>query len=618
MPCSANYLALRAAFGELLKPPPELSLAEWSEEHIQLPQGQSARPGRLRHWPYMREILQVMGDKTTERVTLMKSARLGFSKSIMFATGAYAATDPCPIILLVPTDDDARRFAVEEVEPIFESSPALSKLLRKGRNDGRNTLLRKTMAGGGSIKILSARAPRKLRAHDAKVLLVDEADGMEITAEGDPIALAIERTFAHADRKIIIGSTPVDEGISVVERSYGESDQRIFEVPCPRCGVFFEIQWENIRWPQDETGYRPDLAYCECPACKERIENREKPAMVHKGQWRATRPEVIGHAGFRIGALVSLLPNADWPKLAEKWLAAKRSGPAEMQVFVNLMLGRPWRTTIRRVDAETLREKAEPIGLSRLPAEVLLLTCGGDVQDDRIEAVVIGWSLEGAPTALAHLVFEGNTLEDAVWAKFDAWLKSKWRHPNGWLLGVDACAVDSGGREGRTQKVYDWTTPRIGRGIYPIKGVSGPKQVWKRAEKVLGAKGSEIPLFNIAVDVVKTQVLDALATDAFDEQGERVKHGMRFSDDLPDEYFAQVTNEVRKIKYERNRPKIVFEVKREGLPVEAFDGTVYAYAVKNAAVMRAINLRERAERREEAQAKPKKRSIGAMAAALNG
>jgi phage terminase large subunit GpA-like protein len=207
MPRSANYLALRAAFGELLKPPPELSLAEWSEEHIQLPQGQSARPGRLRHWPYMREILQVMGDKTTERVTLMKSARLGFSKSIMFATGAYAATDPCPIILLVPTDDDARRFAVEEVEPIFESSPALSKLLRKGRNDGRNTLLRKTMAGGGSIKILSARAPRKLRAHDAKVLLVDEADGMEITAEGDPIALAIERTFAHADRKIIIGST---------------------------------------------------------------------------------------------------------------------------------------------------------------------------------------------------------------------------------------------------------------------------------------------------------------------------------------------------------------------------------------------------------------------------
>ena len=39
--------------------------------------------------------------------------------------------------------------------------------------------------------------------------MVDEADGMEVGAEGDPIKLGERRTQTFANRKIIIGSTPV-------------------------------------------------------------------------------------------------------------------------------------------------------------------------------------------------------------------------------------------------------------------------------------------------------------------------------------------------------------------------------------------------------------------------
>jgi phage terminase large subunit GpA-like protein len=605
-------------FGTLLQPPPHLKLSEWSEENIVLPEGQSVRPGRLLHWPYMRDILDAIGDRDLERVTVQKSARVGFSKSLIFAIAAAAATNPAPIILLVPTDPDARRFAVEEVEPIFESSPALKGLLKRGRSDGRNTLLRKSLLGGGSIKILSARAPRKLRAHDAKFLFVDEADGMEITAEGDPISIATGRTFAHGDRKIVVGSTPTEEGVSFIERQFEESDQRIFEVPCPACGAFFEIVWEeHIKWPQDETGYRFDQAYCECPHCQHAIQERDKPAMVHAGRWRATKPEVLNHAGFRINALVSLLPNAAWSKLAAEFVKAKRGGPAELQPFVNLVLGRPWRLALRRVDADTLSDRAEPIGLTRIPPEVLLLTVGTDVQDNRIEAVVIGWSLQGAPTALAHVVFQGNTLEDEVWKTFDTWLKSKWRHPNGGLMAVDACAIDSGGREGRTQKVYDWCAARASRNVFAIKGQPNARPVWKRADKVLGIKQTQVPLFNVGVDVVKTVVLDAIANEPFTEHGERRQNALRYSDDLPEGFYEQITNEVRKVKYEHNRPKIVFEVKRAGLPTEGLDCLVYGFAVKHAAVIRAINLQERSERRASDEPRPKRRSMGDYARALN-
>ena len=45
--------------------------------------------------------------------------------------------------------------------------------------------------------------------------------------------------------------------------------------------------------------------------------------MVTKGQWRATAPEVRRHAGFRLNALVSLVPNAKWSDLAREFLKVK-------------------------------------------------------------------------------------------------------------------------------------------------------------------------------------------------------------------------------------------------------------------------------------------------------
>src|SRR6202020_2550294 len=109
---------------------------------------------------------------------------------------------------------------------------------------------------------------------------------------------------------------------------------------------------------------------------------------------------------LRLNALVSLLPNAAWGKLAEEWLKAKRGGPAELQVFTNLILAKPWRTSINRLSAEVLAGRVEPIGLERIPEEIVLLTAGADVQDDRVEVCVLGWPLAGAPCVLAHAVID--------------------------------------------------------------------------------------------------------------------------------------------------------------------------------------------------------------------
>lgn len=168
---------LLSEFARLLRPPPKLTLSEWVEQNVVLWDGPNAGE-KFRPWAYQREMLDAMADPSIERVSIIKPARIGYTKGLIAALAAKSATAPCPMILLVPTDDDARGFAVDEVDPAFRASPALRSLIRQGRLDGRNTLTMRSLLGGGSIKILAARSPRNLRRHDAKVLFQDEIDAM--------------------------------------------------------------------------------------------------------------------------------------------------------------------------------------------------------------------------------------------------------------------------------------------------------------------------------------------------------------------------------------------------------------------------------------------------------
>ena len=436
-------------------------------------------------------------------------------------------------------------------------------------------------------------------------------------AEGDPISIAEKRTIAQAGRKIIVGSTPTEEGISVVERLYSESDQRVYEVPCPACGAFHEIHWEDIVC---EVEHDPTTAKYLCRSCGAFVEERNKPWMIANGRWRATRPEVANHRGYRVNALVSLLANATWPQLMAEWFRAKRGGPAEMQPFVNQVLGRTWKTSINAVDADVLRARVEPFGLptqSRpkvvIPRPVLLITVGADVQDDRIEASILGWPRTGAPYVLGHVTFDGNTLDDEVWSAFDKWLRAtRWRNERGWRMGIDAVAVDSGGREGRTQKIYNWCHARHSRRIYAVKGVSGPRRLWERAKKVKG----DMRLVNVAVDVAKTSCARHDIARPVPASAEWRARPSRSS------LFRQPPRGLVRAGHERASPASIswkppglrFELARPGSPNEALDCCVYAYAVRFSPAVLSIHLDERDARQPEpldgAAPRPPRRSWG--------
>lgn len=558
-------LARRAALAHLL-PPPRLPLSEWIERNVFLPDDVSAQPGPVRLWPYQREIADAIGDPAIERVTIVKPVRVGFTTMLTGALASFVANEPAPILALLPAEADCRDYMVSDVEPTFDASPALAGLLSPDTSDtGRNTLLSRRFPGG-SLKVVAAKAPRNLRRHNARVLFIDEADAMLPGSEGSSIPLAEKRTLSFPNRKIVLGSTPTEEETSNVLRAYAGSDRRIFEVPCPHCGHRFELLWEHIQWPEGQ----PEEAHAVCLANGCVIEEREKPAMVAAAAWRATVPEVKGHAGFRLNALVSLLANASWGKLAVEFRAAKADTDL-LRVFVNTILAQGWREAADTLDEAAIAGRVEPFGLNAIPPEVLAITVGVDVQDDRLKVSIVGWTRGDDALVLGHVVIWGSPADDTTWAELDELLRTTWTHPYGGKLKVDAAIVDSGDGDW-TDRVYGFCFPRLARKVWAGKGVGGTRPALVASKSPV--KGGR--LFIIGVDGIKTTILDRLRRAGGDEAPQ---NAIRLSVDLEPSYFEQLASEHRVLRYVRGQPVRRFE-RITGARAEALDCLVYAFAAR--------------------------------------
>ena len=545
-----------------LRPPPRQRMSDWIEAHVQLPDGVTSQPGPVRLWPFQREIADAIGDPALERVTLVKPVRVGFTTLLTSAVASFVANDPAPILYLLPTESDCRDYTVSDLEPIFGATPAVATALSGATASGddidRNTLMSRRFPGG-SLKIVAAKSPRNLRRHNVRVLMIDEADGMEATAEGSPIMLAEKRTMSFPDRKIIIGSTPVHEDTSQVLRSYAQSDKRIYEVPCPECAAFHEILWDAIRWDEG----KPETAHWVCPSCGSVVDEEKKAGIVAAGRWRATEPQIKGHAGFAMNALISLHANASWAKLALEFLGSKND-PVTLQTFVNTILGQGWRGEGEEIDEGALARLVAPdVRLDLVPEDVLILTVGIDVQHDRLEVTICGWTEAGRCDVLAHRVVWGAWNDDETWGELSDLLGQTWAHALGGKIGIDVVAIDSG--DGTTMdKVLAFTIGR--RKVFPIKGMGGNRAL---IEKSHSTRRSLQKLWLVGVDTAKHLLFRRFTGGA----------SIRLSPDLPPQWYEQATSDRVVTRYTRGQPLRTFE-RLPGKRAEALDCLVYALAAR--------------------------------------
>lgn len=570
-----NLLRVKNAAFMAFRPPEKLTLSEWADRYAFLSAESSAEGGRWHTLPYQKGIMDAITDAKIEQVTVMKSARVGYSKILNHTIAFHIHQDPCPIMLVQPTIEDAQGYSKEEIAPMLRDTPCLKGLVSESKaKDGANTILQKQFPGG-TLSLVGANSPRGFRRVSRRVVLFDEIDGYPASAgaEGDQIKLGIRRTEYYWNRTIVAGSTPTVKDFSRVERMFLQTDQRRYFVPCPDCGHMQYLKWPNIRWTDGD----PSTAgYC-CESCGVIIPHSKKRWMVERGEWRATAPGNGKHVGFHIWAAYSYSPNATWPNLVEEFLDAKNDAE-QLKTFVNTVLGETWEDEYAsKIGATDLLERAAGEQYQQYvpPVEVLALTIGCDVQDDRLSLSVWGWGREEEGWLIDRVKLYGSPSRPEVWKQLDEILQKPYLNEANEKMKVLCCAIDSGGHH--TQEVYQYSRERAAMGVIAIKGMSqkGKPPLGKASKVDVDYKGKALKkgaqLFPVGVDTVKSLLFGRLKHN---DPGAGYLH---FFPTIGADYFEELTAEKQILRFRNGYPERVW-VKKSQAPNEALDEMNYAYA----------------------------------------
>jgi phage terminase large subunit GpA-like protein len=499
-------------------------------------------------------------DPSVKQVVVMAGAQLGKSEALLNVIGYHIEYDPSPMLMMQPTVEMAQSFSKDRVTSgLLATTPSLNGKVKDPRaRDSGNTTLHKTFPAG-SLSMVGANSPAGLASRPIRVVLCDEVDRYPPSAgdEGDPIALATKRALTFWNRKIILVSTPTDKAHSRIEQAYLESDQRKYHVKCPHCDEAQELKWANVQWEDS----KPETAAYYCESCGCAWSDAQRHRAVSGGEWVAFAP-FAGIAGFHISALYS-----PWVSIADavdEFLKSKRD-PMRLKTWVNTFLGETWEEQGERVDDVDLMDRREDFG-DEVPDEVLLLTAGIDVQDDRLELEIVGWGKGEESWSMDYQTLYGDPSTPELWMQLDEVLRQKYTHPLYGEMIIRASCIDSGGHY--TQQVYNYARQRAGQRVFAIKGVGGEgKPIIGRPTKNNIGK---INLFPVGTDTAKELVYARLKmTDV----GGGYCH---FPLGREPEYFRMLTAEKKVTKYFKGRPK------REWVKVrqrnEALDCRVYATA----------------------------------------
>lgn len=563
-------------------PPPRLKYSEWAEKNFVLSTEDSAEPGKfnLDRAPYQIEMMDALNDKEVHIVVFMTSAQIGKTTIEKIFIGYHIDQDPCPMMLVLPSKDPlAKDWSRDRLAPMIRDCPSLAgKVGDPKLRDGENSTYHKKFPGG-LIVITGANNPNDLRSRPMRLLIYDEVDGFKDTAEGDPIGLAGKRQMTFRNRKSILVSTPTVEGTSRIESEYMKGTQEKWHLRCPHCGEYAFINFYGTKfehqWVTDKIAEVWDVKF-KCPSCFHSFD--EQTWKRQEGKWIADNPQVRGVRSFHLNAFYS--PWYSWEAIIKEWLEAKKD-PQKLQVVVNTLFGLPWKEKLDVDDEEKLLNRREKYG-AELPESVLLLTCGVDTQDDRLEYEIVGWGKEKESWGIEYGFIPGLPNNPATWKALDDRLNKIYRFADGRGLMIACTCIDSGGHY--TTDVYRYCKKNLHRRIFAIKGQGGPgiplihKYSRNNKENAL--------LIILGVDEGKTNIISALKEK---EIGPRYMHFPE--DDIDIEtgeiiylrgydrnYFQGLISERQVLKKVNGVLKYTWEKASEHIRNEAFDARNYAQA----------------------------------------
>lgn len=546
------------------------TLSQWAAANFVLAGESSHQKGAWQAWPVQEGILDFMSDDRIEELGVMKSKRVGYTKMLTAFIAYNIAHRRRKQALWQPTDDDRDSYVKSEIDPVLDGVAAVVRARKTGLNT--DTIKMKQFRDS-VLHLLGGKAKRAYRRITVAVAMLDEwsAFDQQIEKSGDPGGLAKGRLEGAPFPKFVGGSTPGTKGLCHVERACDNAEAFVkYHIDCPLCGVEHPLMWggpdvaHGFKWDKD----RPGTVRHVCPHCHGSITQADylRGGRALVGTWVCLR------TGRRYGAdrvwrdqagvpcrpprtlgvqlWSAYSPQRSWESIVtefcEAYITLQKGDAGPMQLFVNETLGETWEVKGESADEHVLQQRAEPFELTVVPRGALVLTAGIDVQRNRWEIAVWAWGRGLESWTIEHKIIEGNPAVAEDWERVTDYLQRRYEQaaPATGSLGLSAISIDS---SDQTQAVYNWVRaaqvrlPQL-RAIKGdnsdnrhILGSSSLQEVNWRGKKIKHG----IKLWLVGVDSAKDYLLGQLAIAT---PGPGYLH---FSQDLPREWFEQLTAEQR-------------------------------------------------------------------------
>lgn len=508
-----------------MKPPDIRTVAEWADKNRRLTSESSAEIGKWRtsRTPYMLEVLNSFTDPKVEHIVVVASSQVGKSEVENNIVGYIIDQDPGPILFVQPTVDDAKKYSEMRIAPMIRETKCLKKKVADPKTrDGANTKRQKAFPGGVLV-LAGSNVPHDLCSMPIRYLIGDERDRWAKSAgsEGDPWELAVARTRTFYNRKLIEVSTPTVKGASEIVKSYNLGTMEHWKTQCSHCGEYSEIQFEDIRFEYDsvdkdeEKIFDIKSIFYVCPICggiSSENEVKKQPS-----RWEAEVPEAKKlHKTRSFWRTAWVSPWATWESIILQFLQAGTDS-AKLQVVYNTQFGKLWENRGDMDTEDDVLARREDYD-SELPEGVLVLTCGVDTQDDRLEYEVVGYGHFKEKWGIKKGIIMGRPDTDEVWERLDDVIDHKYTFANGLSLGISLTFVDEGGHF--THEVRERCLERQSKNVFAIKGAAGNRSIpytsVPKKQKVvvkINGKAKVVGMawvYEIGVDAGKQKIFDDL------------------------------------------------------------------------------------------------------------
>lgn len=539
-------------------PPERLSASAWSERFHVLPRRGTAEPGpyRLDRTPYVREILDTLGDTQHTEVVLCKGAQVGGTEIAKAIIGYWIDGDGDSIIVTLPSQKAAEAYIQERIQPLLES-PRLRRYVTDRSYDIRRDQIDLSHM---SIFCGWSGSAQSLASRSCRFAISDEVDkSQDLVKEAAALDLIRDRliTFGHRAKHFIL-STPTTSDGPIWAKFQSTADKRYYHVPCPHCGTSQRLVWEQVRWegygqekPDDQLlSLADDLlsgrarAWYECAHCHEAVEEHHRMRAVEAGEWVSVLgPNPISvSVAYHISALYS--PWVSFGRLVSEYLRAFVAH--DTRNFRNAFLGLPQEDgpiTRRTGDIFTPRSKLHRAGL--VPDWATILTAGADTQAKSGHPYWVWVVRAWGPKYRSRLIAAGraHSPEDLVRSTVDA------RFPveGGGFLSPTIVCVDAGGGSELVDGNTTWTVYQIARRepgrVIPVKGHGGrtrPDRMIRAVNIMYQPPGVPSPPIPVLLHVLDTETLKDRLDGLIYSEDETL---WEESDCLPDNYVSQMTAE---------------------------------------------------------------------------